>query len=132
MNYTVIPGLYKKFDVDFNLVKLFVCEEFGITLEQLHSKSRKTEYSNPRMMCIYIGFYIYNLSYKNLQFEFNLNSNQTIQNAKTNIGNWVETDSKILGIYLKVLTKMEKHGNIKREQGIPHIWDAHQYGEWIE
>ena len=128
--------MYKKFDVDFNRVKLFVCEEFEITLEELHktNKGNKSadKYSNPRMMCIYIGFYIYNLTYSQLLLEFNLSSNGAIRNANINMGNWLETNREVLGKYLNVLKKMENYGNIRREQGIPHIWDSHKYGEWIE
>lgn len=125
ISYTIFPGLYKKYDIDFNKVKLFICEEFGITLEELHKSTRSTKYSNPRMMCIYIGSYIYNLTYKELLLDFGLKSNGTIKNAKEKVGNWLETDSKILDKYLNVLGKMEQYGNFRREQGLPHIWDAY-------
>ena len=135
LNYMVIPGMYKKFDVDFNRVKLFVCEEFGITLEELHTKKTKNTkaiYAHPRMMCFYIGHYIYNLSYHKLALEFNINAHATVIHGVKNISNWLETDRNVLGKYLNILKKMENYGNIRREQGIPHIWDAHKYGEWIE
>lgn len=49
------PGILPLVHVSYNKIKQLVCDQYGISIDLLNSKTRKREVCEPRQICMFLG-----------------------------------------------------------------------------
>ena len=84
-----------------------ICNAWGITPEEIKTKSKEVKYSQPRFLYMYILYFYFDMEVKKIAKEVNCKY-ANVCHGKSEVINWLRSNSRLRNISEPIINRFEE------------------------